>query len=65
MIKTFPSDDKKVRKVEIRTNKDGHLSTCVRPVNELVLLVQNDPPRDSCPYTNDDLEATLPRRGVC
>ena len=36
---TFESDDGKVRKVSIRTCKDGKSATYVRPINEVVLLI--------------------------
>ena len=35
----FESDDGKVRKVSIRTCKDGKSATYVRPINEVVLLI--------------------------
>jgi len=36
----YESDDKLVRKVKIRIKKDGRTSTFVRPINELVLLLE-------------------------
>jgi hypothetical protein len=40
--KVFPSDDGKIRKVEIQTVRDDKPSSYVRPVIELVLLVPVD-----------------------
>ncbi|XP_037393887.1 uncharacterized protein LOC119263246 [Pygocentrus nattereri] len=39
IIKTFPSADGRVRKVEIKTAKDGSSKTFLRPVSEVVLLL--------------------------
>ncbi|XP_061169198.1 uncharacterized protein LOC133178524 [Saccostrea echinata] len=38
--KTFPSDDGRIRKVEICVVKDGTRSTYVRPISELVTLLE-------------------------
>lgn len=38
--RTFPSDDGRVRKVEICVVKDGVRSTYVRPISELVTLLE-------------------------
>jgi hypothetical protein len=40
--KLFPSDDGKIRKVEIQTVRDAKPSSYVRPLIELVLLVPVD-----------------------
>lgn len=37
--RTFPDDDSKVRKIEVRTSRGGQLVHYVRPVTEVVLLV--------------------------
>ncbi|KAL4006296.1 aggrecan 1 [Sarotherodon galilaeus] len=39
IVKTFPSSDKKVRKVEVRTVKDGTVKMFLRPVSEIVVLL--------------------------
>ena len=39
---TYASDDGKVRKVNIRVCKEGKVTTYVRPINEVVLLVRNE-----------------------
>nr|XP_020483745.2 uncharacterized protein LOC109978925 [Labrus bergylta] len=39
VVKTFPSADGKVRKVEIKTANDGSFKTFLRPVSETVLLL--------------------------
>ncbi|CAG2193948.1 unnamed protein product [Mytilus edulis] len=39
--KTFPSSDQKVRKVQIRVVRDGKPVSYVRPINELVMLVEH------------------------
>ena len=36
---TFPNDDGKVRKIEVRTSRGGQLVHYVRPITEVVLLV--------------------------
>lgn len=41
VVKTFPSVDGKVRKAEIRISRDGKISSFIRPVSELVLLIEN------------------------
>ena len=38
VLRTFPSDDDKVRKVEVRVSRDGKPVTYIRPVTELVNL---------------------------
>ena len=40
--KTFPSDDQKVRKVQVRIVRDGKGVSYVRPITELVLLLEHD-----------------------
>lgn len=39
IIKTFPSSDKKVRKVEVRTIQNGNVKVFLRPVSEIVVLL--------------------------
>ncbi|XP_070410119.1 uncharacterized protein [Nothobranchius furzeri] len=39
IVKTFPSSDKKVRKVEVRIVKDGTVKMFLRPVSEIVVLL--------------------------
>ncbi|XP_026224940.1 uncharacterized protein LOC113168151 [Anabas testudineus] len=39
VTKTFPGRDGKVRKIEIKTTKDGYLKKFLRPVTEIVLLL--------------------------
>ncbi|XP_041717582.2 uncharacterized protein LOC121549770 [Coregonus clupeaformis] len=39
IVKTFPGSDGKVRKVEVKTTKDGSCKTFLRPVSETVLLL--------------------------
>lgn len=39
IVKTFPNSDKKVRKVEVRTVKDGTVKMFLRPVSEIVVLL--------------------------
>jgi hypothetical protein len=39
VVKTFPSDDNRVRKVQVKTVKDGKTSLYVRPVTQIVPLV--------------------------
>lgn len=41
VVRTFASDDGKVRKIEVRVMKDGKPTVYVRPVTELVLLVSD------------------------
>ncbi|XP_062573639.1 uncharacterized protein LOC134235517 [Saccostrea cucullata] len=41
VVKTFPSEDNKVHKAEIRISRDGKTSTFIRPVSEFVLLIEN------------------------
>lgn len=36
--RTFPSNDEHVRKVELRTVRNGTFITCVRPITEVVHL---------------------------
>ncbi|XP_052694839.1 uncharacterized protein LOC128173163 [Crassostrea angulata] len=38
---TFPGKDNLVRKVEVRVSKDGKTTSYVRPVTELILLLEN------------------------
>ena len=38
--KTFPSEDCKVRKVQVRIVRDGKVSTYIRPITELVVLLE-------------------------
>lgn len=38
ILKTLPSEDGRVRKVQIKTTKDGSSKTFLRPVSEVVLL---------------------------
>ena len=40
--KTFLSDDLNVRKVQVRIVRDGKTSSYVRPVSELILLLEYD-----------------------
>ena len=43
VTRVFPSDDRKVRKVEVRVvYREGGLSVFVRPVSQLVMLVPED-----------------------
>ncbi|XP_033978378.1 uncharacterized protein LOC117476110 [Trematomus bernacchii] len=39
VVKTFPSSDKRVRKVEVRIVKDGTAKVFLRPVTEIVVLL--------------------------
>ncbi|XP_037305223.2 uncharacterized protein LOC119194863 [Pungitius pungitius] len=39
---TFPSSDGKVRKIEVRTTSQGKVKTFLRPISEVVLLLQKD-----------------------
>lgn len=39
IVKTFPSSDTRVRKVEVKITKDGSCKTFLRPVTETVLLL--------------------------
>lgn len=41
VTRTFPSDDDKVRKTEIRIIRDGKPVTYIRPISELVVLVSD------------------------
>ena len=47
ITKTFPSDDGKVRKLEVRIVRDGTAKLFLRPVSELVLLLPKDDSRDN------------------
>lgn len=42
VVRTFPSADGRVRKAEIRISRDGKTSLFIRPVSELVLLIENE-----------------------
>ena len=39
IVKTFPSSDKKVRKVEVRIVQDGTVKVFLRPVSEVIVLL--------------------------
>lgn len=39
VVKTFPSSDKRVRKVELRIIKDGSAKVFLRPISEVVVLL--------------------------
>ena len=39
VVKSIPSKDGKVRKVEVRTVKEGNVAKYVRPVTDVVLLL--------------------------
>ena len=40
VIKTFPGKDNLVRKVEVRVRKDDKMTSYIRPVTELVILLE-------------------------
>ena len=42
ITRTFPSDDGKVRKVEVKAVSDGVPKRFLRPVSEVILLLQKD-----------------------
>lgn len=42
ITKTFPSDDGKVRKVEVRIVKEGSPRQFLRPISEVILLLRKD-----------------------
>lgn len=42
ITKTFPGDDGRVRKAELKTTDQGHSKTFLRPVSEVVLLLIKD-----------------------
>ena len=42
IIKTFPGTDGRVRKVEVKTAKDGSCKTFLRPVSQIVLLIPSE-----------------------
>lgn len=39
---TFPSSDGKVRKVEVRTSSQGVSKTYLRPISDIIVLLEND-----------------------
>lgn len=39
VIKTLPSSDKRVRKVEVRIVKEGTAKVFLRPISEIVVLL--------------------------
>ncbi|MEQ2214065.1 hypothetical protein XENOCAPTIV_028008, partial [Xenoophorus captivus] len=39
---TFPSTDGKVRKVEVRTSSQGISKTYLRPISDVVMLLENE-----------------------
>lgn len=39
---TFPSSDGKVRKVEVRTSSQGISKTYLRPISDIVMLLENE-----------------------
>lgn len=48
VVKALPSSDKRVRKVEVRTVKDGLAKLFLRPVTEIVVLLSENQRKDSC-----------------
>ncbi|XP_035808144.2 uncharacterized protein LOC118470918 [Amphiprion ocellaris] len=48
VVKAFPSSDKRVRKVEVRTVKDGTVKFFSRPVSEVVVLLSETQQKDLC-----------------
>lgn len=46
IVKAVPSEDNKVRKVEVRILKQGTVKTYLRPVTEVILLLLEDGQKD-------------------
>lgn len=42
VVKTLPSKDNKVRKVEVKVVRQGSTKTYIRPISELVFLMSKD-----------------------
>ncbi|XP_041422501.1 uncharacterized protein LOC121394762 [Xenopus laevis] len=56
----FPSDDKKVRKVEVKTVKNGTAKTFTRPITEVILLLPN---KDNSRSTHGNIKEGMNDKG--